>query len=167
MEVLEKVSQTHAEMAEWRHDIHAHPETAFERASHLRLSGAKTRSFSASACTVAWGVQAWWARSRQVRAGAPSACARTWTHCIFMKKTPSATARSMREKCTPAATTDIPPCCSAPRNIWPRPRTSMARCISSSSRPRKTKAADGKWSSRACLKSFPATRCMACTTGPG
>ena len=45
MPILEKVSALHGEMAEWRHDIHAHPETAFEEQRTSALVAEKLESF--------------------------------------------------------------------------------------------------------------------------
>jgi hippurate hydrolase len=45
MVILEKISALHGEMAEWRHDIHAHPETAFEEQRTSALVAKKLESF--------------------------------------------------------------------------------------------------------------------------
>ncbi|MBE0623950.1 MAG: amidohydrolase [Burkholderiales bacterium] len=45
MAVLEKILEIHAEMAEWRHDVHAHPETAFEELRTSALVAQKLESF--------------------------------------------------------------------------------------------------------------------------
>jgi len=45
MAILEKISALHGEMAEWRHDIHAHPETAFEEERTSALVAKKLESF--------------------------------------------------------------------------------------------------------------------------
>ena len=48
MVTLEKASRIHAEMAEWRHDIHAHPETAFEEQRTSALVAQKLETFGLS-----------------------------------------------------------------------------------------------------------------------
>jgi len=45
MAILEKAGLLHQEMAEWRHDIHAHPETAFEEQRTSSLVAKKLESF--------------------------------------------------------------------------------------------------------------------------
>jgi len=45
MAILEKIGALHQEMAEWRHDIHAHPETAFEEQRTSALVAKKLESF--------------------------------------------------------------------------------------------------------------------------
>jgi len=48
MAVLEKLLEMHAEMAEWRHDVHAHPETAFEELRTSAMVAQKLQSFGLS-----------------------------------------------------------------------------------------------------------------------
>ena len=45
MAILEKIAALHEEMAEWRHDIHAHPETAFEEERTSALVAKMLASF--------------------------------------------------------------------------------------------------------------------------
>ena len=45
MAILEKISALHGEMEEWRHDLHAHPETAFEERRTSALVADKLASF--------------------------------------------------------------------------------------------------------------------------
>jgi hippurate hydrolase len=48
MKILDKIIQFQEEMAEWRHDIHAHPETAFEEQRTSALVAKKLESFGLS-----------------------------------------------------------------------------------------------------------------------
>jgi hippurate hydrolase len=48
MNIVEKIMLFHGEMAEWRHDIHAHPETAFEEQRTSALVAKKLESFGMS-----------------------------------------------------------------------------------------------------------------------
>ncbi len=48
MAILEQIKVLHGEMAEWRHDIHAHPETAFEEQRTSALVAKKLESFGLS-----------------------------------------------------------------------------------------------------------------------
>jgi hippurate hydrolase len=45
MAITEKIKLLHGEMAKWRHDIHAHPETAFEEQRTSALVAQKLESF--------------------------------------------------------------------------------------------------------------------------
>ncbi len=45
MAIHEYISRMHGEMAEWRHDLHAHPETAFEEQRTSALVAQKLESF--------------------------------------------------------------------------------------------------------------------------
>ena len=45
MAILESIKLLHGEMAEWRHDLHAHPETAFEEQRTSALVAKKLQSF--------------------------------------------------------------------------------------------------------------------------
>ena len=45
MAILEKIRALHGDMADWRHDIHAHPETAFEEQRTSALVARKLESF--------------------------------------------------------------------------------------------------------------------------
>jgi amidohydrolase len=49
MAVVEKILQMHAAMAEWRRDVHAHPETAFEEVRTSAMVAQKLESFGLSA----------------------------------------------------------------------------------------------------------------------
>jgi amidohydrolase len=48
MSIPKKLLEMHAEMAEWRHDLHAHPETAFEEQRTSALVAQKLESFGLS-----------------------------------------------------------------------------------------------------------------------
>ena len=45
MAIVEKIKLLQGEMAGWRHDIHAHPETAFEEQRTSALVAKKLESF--------------------------------------------------------------------------------------------------------------------------
>ena len=45
MAVINRIAAFHQEMVEWRHDIHAHPETAFEEHRTADVVAAKLESF--------------------------------------------------------------------------------------------------------------------------
>ena len=60
--------------------------------------------------------------------------------------------------CMAAAMTATPPCCSAPRASWPHAATSTARCTSSSSPPRRARAAAQAMIEDGLFERFPARR---------
>src|SRR6516225_9026623 len=45
MPIINRIAEFHAEMTEWRHRIHAHPETAFEERQTAALVAELLRSF--------------------------------------------------------------------------------------------------------------------------
>jgi metal-dependent amidase/aminoacylase/carboxypeptidase family protein len=45
MPIINRIADFHAEMAEWRHQIHAHPETAFEEHKTAELISQLLLSF--------------------------------------------------------------------------------------------------------------------------
>jgi metal-dependent amidase/aminoacylase/carboxypeptidase family protein len=45
MPIVEKIKQLQPEMARWRHDIHAHPETAFEEHRTAEVVARKLDAF--------------------------------------------------------------------------------------------------------------------------
>ena len=45
MAVINRIADFHNDMVEWRHDIHAHPETAFEEVRTAGVVEEKLRSF--------------------------------------------------------------------------------------------------------------------------
>ena len=48
MPVINRIADFHSEMAEWRHRIHAHPETAFEEHETAELVSQLLQSFGIS-----------------------------------------------------------------------------------------------------------------------
>ena len=48
MPVINRIADFYAEMAEWRHQIHAHPETAFEERKTAELVSRLLQSFGIS-----------------------------------------------------------------------------------------------------------------------
>ena len=67
----------------------------------------------------------------------------------------------------PAAMTATPRCCSAPPDISPRRATSPAPCISSSSRPRRTRAAGGVMVEEGAVRQFPVEAVYGMHNWPG
>ena len=64
MPVINRIADFHAEMAGWRHDIHAHPETAFEETATAELRRRSCSNRSASRSIAGWRGPASSARCR-------------------------------------------------------------------------------------------------------
>ena len=115
-----RLATLHAEMTAWRRHLHAHPETAFEEHDTAAFVAERLASFGHRRSSRPRRHR----RRRHAQRSATarrSACAPTWTRCRFAGgRTTSPTARRAPARCTPAATTAIPRCCSAPPAIWPR-----------------------------------------------
>ena len=82
-----------ADLIAIRHDIHRHPETAFEEQRTAQIVADKL---------TAWGIEVHRGLARTGVVGTlkgggparrPSACAPTWTRCICRRRTPSTTIR--------------------------------------------------------------------------
>ena len=94
MPVINRIADFQAEMAAWRRDMHAHPETAFEE---HRTADPVARLLDSFGIAVERGV----ARTGVIgtltgddaRAGAPSRCAPTWTRCRSQRRTASPMSR--------------------------------------------------------------------------
>jgi hypothetical protein len=73
---------------------------------------------------VLWAEPVWSGNSSVATARARWVCARTWMHCRSRKPRGCSTQVATRASCTPAATTDIRPCC------WRQPRCWQSRVTS-------------------------------------
>ena len=132
------------ELTAIRRDLHAHPEIGFEE---VRTSGIVADKMKQ------WGIEVHRGlggtgvvgvlKGKGTAAASASGCAPTWTRCRWKRTPTCAGARPFPAAFMAAAMTATRPCCSAPRDISPRPAISTAPCISSSSRPRKASAARG------------------------
>ena len=109
-----------ADARNWRRDIHQHPELLYDvprtavlrrrsaEGVRLRRSGDRHRPDRR---------RRGHPRARRGAARRPSACAPTWTRCRSTRRPICRIDRPIPARCTPAATTAIPRCCSAPRAI--------------------------------------------------
>ena len=105
MPVINRIASFHKDMTAWRHDIHSHPETAFEEVRTADVVAEKLKSFGIEvhrglAKTGVVGVL----RSGNSQA-ARSACAPTWMRSTCTRPTSSTTSRRSPARCTPAAMT--------------------------------------------------------------
>ena len=113
-----------ADAHDWRRDIHQHPELDYDVPRTASFVAERLRAFGCD--EVATGVGRTGVvgviRGRGAASARPSACAPTWTRCRSTRRPICPIARRSPARCTPAATTAIPRCCSAPRAISPRRR---------------------------------------------
>ena len=127
------------ELTAIRRDLHAHPEIGFEE---VRTSGIVAEKLKG------WGIEVHRLGGTGVigvlkgkGSGTKRIGLRADMDALPMEENTNLKWRStIPAASTAAAATAIPPCCSAPRAIWPRRRISTAPCISSSSPPRKASA---------------------------
>ena len=118
MNIIPEVAALDAEMRAWRHQIHAHPETAFEETQTAALVAEKLASFGLEVHTrhrgdrcgrrvAPWPGQGGRRHARRLGRAARSRKNRAWrTH----RPTPA--------RCTRADTTATPRCCSVPPVQW-------------------------------------------------
>ena len=124
MPVVNRIADLAPTVAEWRRDIHAHPEVLFD--TH-RTSGARRRQ--APRLRLRRGRHR--PRPHRRRRGDPRprhrlrpgrrAARRHGRAADDRGDRPRRTPRPSPARCTPAATTATPRCCSAPRSTSPRP----------------------------------------------
>ena len=129
MPVINRIAALAPEIAEWRRDIHAHPELLFD--VH-RTGGSSPTSCAASAAT-RWSTGIGRTGVVGVIRGRATGSGRVIGLRADMDALPMTEATGLPyasqhrpARCTPAATTATPRCCSAPRSTSPRPATSTA-----------------------------------------
>ena len=140
--VLEELKRYEPELIAIRRDIHRHPEIGFEEVRTAELVADRLRGWGIE---VAEGI----AKTGVVgtlkgkRPGQRAIGLRADLDALHIREIDGTRlrARQFPARCTPAATTATPRCCSARRAISPSIPISAARCISSSSRPKKASAA--------------------------
>ncbi len=140
MPVHNRIADFAADMTDWRRDIHAHPELAF---GEHRTSDIVADKLASWGIEVTRGIAGTGLVGTLRAAASPRAIGiRADMDALPMPEANEfESARRTPASCTPAAMTATPPCCWAPRATWPRRAISTARCISSSSPPRRTAAA--------------------------
>src|SRR5262245_14324118 len=163
MPVINRIASFHKDMTAWRHDIHKHPETAFEEVRTADIVADKLGSFGLEvhrglAKTGVVGVLRWGTSKRAIGLRADMDALDVHETNTFAH---ASTIPGKMHACGHDGHTTM---LLGAASTSPRRRTSTARFISSSSPPRRTKAAGASWSRRACLRSFPAKASTACTT---
>ena len=138
--IEDRIKSYESELVAIRHDLHEHPELAFEEvrtsdvvAAKLTEWGFKVHRGLAKTGVVATMTNGGGNRSIGIRADMDALPIHEETGKGYSPKPPA--------RCMPAATTATRRCCSAPPATSPRRRTSPAPCTSSSNRPRRTSAA--------------------------
>src|SRR5258708_3210884 len=113
MPVINRIAEFHAEMAQWRHRIHSHPETAFEEHQTGQLGGELLESFGIPVdrgddrTGVMVTLQGWVPSSRAIALRADM------DGCPSRNATTSHMSPAIAAACTPVVTMAIPRCCSA------------------------------------------------------
>src|SRR6516225_10232762 len=143
MPIINRIAEFHAEMTQWRHQIHAHPETAFEEHKTAELVAGLLESFGVS---VDRGI----ARTGVIGTlkgslpGDRAIALRADMDALRIEEQNDVpTPHAIADACTPVVTTAIPQCSSARRSTSQRPAISPAQSISSFSPPRRMRAAPG------------------------
>ena len=126
MPTIERIDGFADELTAIRRDLHAHPEIGFEE---VRTSGIVAEKLAG------WGIEVHRGLGgtgvigvlKGKGSGTRRIGLRADMDALPMGRTPiCAGARPFPAVSMAAAMTATPPCCSAPRAIWPRPRTSTA-----------------------------------------
>ncbi len=118
MAKIESGGDLHAAMTAWRRHLHAHPETAFEEHATAAFIAERLESFGG--ITVERGIAGTGVVGTLRNGDGPGIGLRADMDALRMprKRTSSLTAQRIPARCTPAATTAIPPCCSVRPSIW-------------------------------------------------
>ena len=134
MPIINRIADFHADMIGWRHDLHAHPETAFEErrtadivARLLESFGIRRRLQVVNAAGIAGALQA--KLARRITAEHVAGQDAVADQILFAGRDAFGIERRGAE--------------SAPPSTWLKPATLAARSISSFSRPRRTRAGPG------------------------
>ena len=119
MPIVNRVADLHDEITAWRHDLHAHPELLFDVHRTAASVADKLKAFGCDEVVTGigrTGVVGVIRGAKGGKAARSSACAPTWMRCRSTRQTTCPTSRRSRARCTPAATTATPPCCSGAAN---------------------------------------------------
>jgi hypothetical protein len=125
----------------WRRDIHAHPELQYDVHRTAGAVADKLKNFGCDEVVTGiggTGVVGVIRGSKAGEGGRVIGLRADMDTLPIEEATDVPTSRPLLEKCTPAATTVIPPCCSAPRAILRRRAISPARRCDFSARRRGT-----------------------------
>jgi len=129
MPIVNRIADYQSEIVAWRRDLHAHPELMYELPRTSAFVAAKLTEFGCDEvatglgrCGVVGVIHGCKPAGRR-SSGGGWRCGPTWTPC----RSPKSPARPMRRRrparCTPAAMTATPPCCSARPNTFARRET--------------------------------------------
>ena len=130
MPIVNRLADLHAEITEWRRDIHAHPELQYDVQRTAATVADKLKAFGCDEVVAGIGRTGVVGVIRGSRTGGGAqgdrAARRHGRAADRGGDQRCRTGRRCRARCTPAATTATPRCCSAPRNISPRRAISPA-----------------------------------------
>ena len=167
MPLIDRLKRLHAEMTAWRRDIHAHPETAFEETRTAQVVAEKLASFGIE-------VHRGLAKTGVVgalRAGSGTRAIglRADLDALHIHEQNTFAHRSHERRADARVRARRPHDDAARRGEVPRrdAAASTARSTSSSSRPRRTRAAGARWSRKACSSASRARRVYGMHNWPG
>ena len=147
MPVKNRFAELLPEIAAWRRDLHENPEILFDTHRTAGIVAEKLRAFGCDEVVEGIGRTGVVGVIRGRVAGPHHRPARRHGRAADDRDhRPALRLQDARARCTPAAMTATPRCCSARRNTWPRRATSPAPASSSSSPPRRAAAAAARWS---------------------
>jgi hypothetical protein len=145
MPIINRIAEFQSDMTEWRRDIHADPEAAFEErrtadfvAQQLAAFGLKMHRGLAGT-----GVVGTLTGRGAANRGKVMALRADIDALPMSEHNEVAYNRPMAARCMLTATTAIPPCCSARRATSPRRGISTGPCNSFSSLPKRPKGRPG------------------------
>ena len=110
---IRKIEQIQSEMVAWRHDLHAHPEIAFEE---TRTADFVARKLTEFGIEVHRGLAKTGVVGTLTNGDGPAIGLRADLDALPINEQTGA-ARRMPARCMPAAMMGTPPCCWARRNI--------------------------------------------------
>ena len=164
MPIINRIADFHAELTEWRRELHQHPGSPMKStgpdfvAKKLEEIGVEVHQGLGKTGVVGKLVG-------QSDSGQAMGFARIWTRCQSMRRMTFRTNPSIPERCMLVAMTGTPPCCSGPPSTWPRHelRWNGLLCFPACRRGWGRREAMVK---TGCSRSSIARRSGACTTGP-
>lgn len=123
MPIRKRLADMHADITAWRRDFHMYPELLYDTHRTSGIVADKLRGFGCDAVETGIG------RTGVVGVihGKTNTSGRTiglradMDALPIIEATGPPTPQPSPAKCTPADTTAIPQCCSAPRDIWQKP----------------------------------------------
>ena len=126
MPIINRIADFQAEMTEWRHRLHAHPETAFEEHETSEFVAERLTSFGVSVERGIAGTGVVGTLRGSVPGRARLRFAPIWMHCPSPSRMGLRMHRNIMGACMPAGMTGTPQCCLVQPSTSRKPATSPA-----------------------------------------